>query len=233
RTAEMIKYASNAFLATKISFMNELADLCELVGADVKEVAAGMGYDARIGRYFLDAGLGWGGSCFPKDVEALAFMAKEKGLNPRILNDVMEVNYDRRKAAVAHVEKMLAGSLKGKTVGLLGLAFKPNTDDMRDAPSIDIAEALVKAGAKVRAYDPVAMEVARPILPAVDMFDDPYKMAKDCDALMVVTEWNEFKQLDLEKVKSLLKSPIIYDGRNIYDPKIMKEMGFTYRAVGR
>ncbi len=233
RTAEMIKYASNAFLATKISFMNELADLCELVGADVKEVAAGMGYDARIGRHFLDAGLGWGGSCFPKDVEALAFMAKEKGLNPRILNDVMEVNYDRRKAAVARVEKMLDGSLKGKTVGLLGLAFKPNTDDMRDAPSIDIAEALVKAGAKVRAYDPVAMEVARPILPAVDMFDDPYKMAKDCDALMVVTEWNEFKQLDLEKVKSLLKSPVIYDGRNIYDPNIMKEMGFTYRAVGR
>lgn len=233
RTAEMIKYASNAFLATKISFMNELADLCELVGADVKEVAAGMGYDTRIGHHFLDAGLGWGGSCFPKDVEALAFMAKEKGLNPRILNEVMQVNYDRRKTAVAHVEKMLDGSLKGKTVGLLGLAFKPNTDDMRDAPSIDIAEALVSAGAKVRAYDPVAMEVARPILPAVDMFDDPYKMAKDCDALMVVTEWNEFKQLDLEKVKSLLKAPVIYDGRNIYDPNIMKEMGFTYRAVGR
>ena len=241
RTAEMIKYASNAFLATKISFINELADLCELVGADVKEVAAGMGYDARIGRHFLDAGLGWGGSCFPKDVEALAFMAKEKGLNPRILNDVMEVNYDRRKAAVAHLEKMLGGDpstgsgqgLRGKIVGLLGLAFKPNTDDMRDAPSIDIAEALVMAGAKVRAYDPVAMEVARPLLPAVDMFDDPYKLAKDCDALIVVTEWNEFKQLDLEKVKGLLKFPIIYDGRNIYDPKIMKEMGFTYRAVGR
>src|SRR6476659_6129147 len=146
RTAEMIKYASNAFLATKISFMNELADLCELVGADVKEVAAGMGYDARIGRHFLDAGLGWGGSCFPKDVEALAFMAKEKGLNPRILNDVMEVNYERRTAAVTGVEKMVGGSLKGKTIGLLGLAFKPNTDDMRDAPSIDIAEALIKAG---------------------------------------------------------------------------------------
>ena len=144
-------------------------------------------------------------------------MAKEKGLNPRILNDVMEVNYDRRKAAVKTLEKMLGGSLKGKTIGLLGLAFKPNTDDMRDAPSIDIAEALVKGGAKVRAYDPVAMEVARPILPAVEMFDEPYKMAKDCDALMVVTEWNEFKQLDLEKVKGLLKSPLVYDGRNIYD----------------
>jgi len=233
RTAEMIKYASNAFLATKISFMNELADLCERVGADVKEVAAGMGYDARIGRHFLDAGLGWGGSCFPKDVEALAFMAKEKGLNPRILNDVMEVNYDRRRAAVDHVAKMVGGDLKGKTIGLLGLAFKPNTDDMRDAPSIDIAQALNKAGAKVRAYDPVAMEVARPLLPAVEMFKEPYKMAEDCDALMIITEWNEFKQLDLEKVKSVLKSANIYDGRNIYDPKIMKEIGFTYRAVGR
>lgn len=233
RTAEMIKYASNAFLATKISFINELADLCERVGADVKEVAAGMGYDARIGRHFLDAGLGWGGSCFPKDVEALAFMAKEKNLEPAILNSVMKVNYDRRKTAVHYVESMLGGSLKGKTIGLLGLAFKPNTDDMRDAPSITIAEALVEAGAKVRAYDPVAVEVARPILPAVDMFDEPYKMAQGCDALMVITEWNEFKQLDLEKVKSLLKSPVIFDGRNIYEPALMQELGFTYRAVGR
>jgi UDPglucose 6-dehydrogenase len=233
RTAEMIKYASNAFLATKISFMNELADLCERVGADVKEVAAGMGYDARIGRHFLDAGLGWGGSCFPKDVEALAFMAKEEGLNPRILNSVMEINYERRTAAVSNVERMIGGSLKGKTVGLLGLAFKPNTDDMRDAPAIDIAEALIKAGAKVRAYDPVAMHVARPLLPDVEMFDDSYTMAEKCDALMVVTEWNEFKHLDLEKVKSLLKTPVIYDGRNIYEPNRMKEMGFNYRAVGR
>jgi len=233
RTAEMIKYASNAFLATKISFINELADLCELVGADVKEVAAGMGYDARIGRHFLDAGLGWGGSCFPKDVEALAFMAKEKGLEPAILNSVMDVNYMRRKGAVKSVEAMLGGSLKGKTVGLLGLAFKPNTDDMRDAPAITIAETLLEAGAKVRAYDPVAMEVARPILPAVDMFDEPYKLAAGCDALMVVTEWNEFKQLDLEKVKGLLNSPVIYDGRNIYEPNRMKDMGFTYRAIGR
>jgi len=160
-------------------------------------------------------------------------MAKEKGLNPRILNDVMEVNYSRRKAAVEHVEKMLGGSLKGKTIGLLGLAFKPNTDDMRDAPSIDISEGLIKSGVKVRAYDPVAREVAAPLLPNVEMFDDPYAMAKDCDALIVVTEWNEFKQLDLEKVKGLLKSPVIYDGRNIYEPRIMKEMGFTYRAIGR
>jgi len=233
RTAEMIKYASNAFLAAKISFINELADLCELVGADVKEVAAGMGYDARIGRHFLDAGLGWGGSCFPKDVEALAFMAKEKGLNPRILNEVMNVNYDRRKEVIKHVETMLGGNLRGKTIGMLGLAFKPNTDDMRDAPSIDIAEDLKKAGAKVRAYDPVSMEVARPMLPDVELCKDPYEVARGSDALIVVTEWNEFKQLDLDKVKDLLKTAVVFDGRNIYDPARMKEMGFTYRAIGR
>jgi len=233
RTAEMIKYASNAFLATKISFINELADLCELVGADVKEVAAGMGYDARIGRHFLDAGLGWGGSCFPKDVEALAYMAKEKGLNPRILNQVMEVNYDRRKAVVKHLEKLLDGSLQGKRIGLLGLAFKPNTDDMRDAPSVDISNALVAAGAQVRGYDPVARKTAAPLMPWVEICEDVYEMADGCDALVVVTEWNEFKQLDLTKVKGLLKSPVIYDGRNIYDPALMKEMGFAYRAIGR
>jgi UDPglucose 6-dehydrogenase len=232
RTAEMIKYASNAFLATKISFMNELADLCECVGADVKEVAAGMGYDARIGRHFLDAGLGWGGSCFPKDVKALAFMAKEKGLNPRILDSVTEVNYARRSEAVKHMDEM-TGGLKGKTIGLFGLAFKPNTDDMREAPSIDIVQHLTKVGAKVRGYDPVAMEVAHPILPAVEMFKDPYEMAKGCDGLIVVTEWNEFKQLDLDLLKSVLKKPVIFDGRNIYDPDSMREKGFIYRAIGR
>jgi UDPglucose 6-dehydrogenase len=233
RTAEMIKYASNAFLATKISFINELADLCELVGADVKEVAAGMGYDARIGRHFLDAGLGWGGSCFPKDVQALAYMAKEKGLNPRILNEVLDVNYDRRKAVPGHLEKLLGGSLKGKMIGLLGLAFKPNTDDMRDAPSIDISDSLVAAGARVRGYDPVARKTAAPLMPDIEICDDVYEMADGCDALVIVTEWNEFKQLDLEKLKGLLKSPVIYDGRNIYDPSLMKQIGFTYRAIGR
>ena len=232
RTAEMIKYASNAFLATKISFINEVADICEALGADVKEVSAGMGYDKRIGPMFLDAGLGWGGSCFPKDVLALAYMAEEKGLNPRILNTVMDVNYDRRKDALDKI-KELTGGVKGKTIGLLGLAFKPNTDDMRDAPSIDIAQALTAGGAKVRGYDPVAMDVAGPMLPAVEMFDDPYSMSKGCDALMVITEWNEFKQLDLEKVKGLLKSAIIFDGRNIYEPEMMKELGFKYRGMGR
>ena len=232
RTAEMIKYASNAFLATKISFINEVADICEALGADVKEVAAGMGYDKRIGPMFLDAGLGWGGSCFPKDVLALAYMAEEKGLNPKILNSVMDINYERRKEAVAHVEAM-TGGVNGKTIGLLGLAFKPNTDDMRDAASIDIAQDLIVAGAKVRAYDPVAMEVACTMLPAVEMCADPYTMSEGCDALMVITEWNEFKQLDLEKIKGLLNSPVIFDGRNIYDPASMKNMGFKYRGMGR
>jgi UDPglucose 6-dehydrogenase len=232
RTAEMIKYASNAFLATKISFINEVAKICEALGADVKEVATGMGYDKRIGPMFLDAGLGWGGSCFPKDVLALAYMAEEKGLDPKILNTVMDVNYERRKEAVAYIGE-LTGGVKGKTIGLLGLAFKPNTDDMRDAPSINIAQDLTAAGAKVRGYDPVAMDVARSLLPAVEMFDDPYSMAKGCDALMVITEWNEFKQLDLEKIKSLLISPVIFDGRNIYDPAMMKEQGFKYRGMGR
>ncbi|GAB4502444.1 MAG: UDP-glucose/GDP-mannose dehydrogenase family protein [Anaerolineales bacterium] len=233
RTAEMIKYASNAFLAAKISFINEIADICEAYGADVKEVAAGMGYDARIGRHFLDAGLGWGGSCFPKDVLALAYMAEEKNLDPRILNTVLDINYERRKAAVRRTEEMLGGSLKGKTIGLLGLAFKPNTDDMRDAPAIDIANELNESGASVRGYDPVAMQVAASRLPAVEMFKNPYEMAAGCDALIVVTEWNEFKQLDLAKIKSLLKTPVIFDGRNIYDPGTMRAMGFTYRAIGR
>ena len=232
RTAEMIKYASNAFLATKISFMNEIADICETLGADVKEVATGMGYDQRIGHYFLDAGLGWGGSCFPKDVLALSFMAEEKGLDPKILNTVMDVNHDRRTAAVKQVEALL-GSLKGRTVGLLGLAFKPNTDDMRDAPSIDIAHGLTAGGANVRAYDPVAMENAKGLLPTVEMFDDPYKLADGCDALMLITEWNEFKQLDLERLKSRMKQPVLFDGRNIYDPVYMRKLGFKYRAMGR
>jgi UDPglucose 6-dehydrogenase len=232
RTAEMIKYASNAFLATKISFINEIANICEELGADVKEVAVGMGYDKRIGPLFLDAGLGYGGSCFPKDVKALSFMAAEKGRHPQLLHAVMEINDDRRPMAVNRIMEML-GSLKGKRIGLLGLSFKPNTDDMRDAPSIDIANSLRVAGASVRAFDPVAMEVARSILPEVEMFPDVYSMADGCDALMVVTDWNEFKHLDLQQIRGLLKQPIIFDGRNIYDPETMNELGFHYRGLGR
>jgi UDPglucose 6-dehydrogenase len=232
RTAEMIKYASNAFLAAKISFINEIANICEALGADVKEVAVGMGYDQRIGRAFLDAGVGYGGSCFPKDVKALAYMAAEKGRHPQLLYAVMDINNDRRSMAVDRLEEMLAG-LEGKTVGLLGLAFKPNTDDMRDAPAITVADSLLARGAKVRAFDPVAMDVAASLMPQVEMQPDPYTMAEGCDALMVVTEWNEFKHLDLERIRHLLKQPVIFDGRNIYDPQRMKNLGFLYRGVGR
>ncbi len=233
RTAEMIKYASNAFLATKISFINEIANICEALGADVTEVAAGMGYDSRIGSAFLNAGLGYGGSCFPKDVKALAYMAEEKGRHPQLLQAVMDINDDRRPMAVNRIQEMLGGTLKGKVIGLLGLAFKPNTDDMRDAPSIDIANALIAAGAVVRGYDPVAMEVAAEIMPAVEMYPDPYAMATGCDAMMVNTEWNEFKQLSLSRVSDLMKTPVIFDGRNIYDPNEMEQMGFKYRGLGR
>ncbi|MBU0513040.1 MAG: UDP-glucose/GDP-mannose dehydrogenase family protein [Chloroflexi bacterium] len=233
RTAEMIKYASNAFLATKISFINEIANICEALGADIKEVATGMGYDNRIGHHFLYAGLGYGGSCFPKDVKALAHMAEEKGKHPQMLHAVMEINDDRRPMAVNRVKEMLGGRLEGKMIGLLGLAFKPNTDDMRDAPSVDIANALIAAGAHVRAYDPVSMEVATPLLPAVEMMPDPYTMAEGCDALMVNTEWNEFMQLNRRRIRNIMRQPVLFDGRNIYDPDEMAELGFHYRGMGR
>jgi UDPglucose 6-dehydrogenase len=232
RTAEMIKYASNAFLATKISFINEIANICEELGADIKEVAIGMGYDKRIGPHFLDAGLGYGGSCFPKDVKALAYMAADKGRHPQLLNAVMDINNDRRPMAIIRLKEMI-GELKGHTIGLLGLSFKPNTDDMRDAPSIDIAQSLQEEGAKVRAFDPVAMEVAKDLMPGVEMASDPYSMAEGCDALLVMTEWNEFKHLDLERIHDLMKQPALFDGRNIYEPEKMSSLGFIYRGFGR
>jgi UDPglucose 6-dehydrogenase len=232
RTAEMIKYASNAFLATKISFINEIANICEALGADVKEVAAGMGYDSRIGRQMLDAGLGYGGSCFPKDVKALAYMAAEKGRHPQLLRAVMDINDDRRRMAILHLQEMV-GEFRGKIVGLLGLSFKPNTDDMRDAPAVTLAQKLLAYGATVRAYDPVAMDIARTVLPNVEMARDPYALAEGCDALMVITEWNEFKQLDLNRIYRSMRHPVIFDGRNIYDAKEMDSLGFCYRGVGR
>ena len=234
RTAEMIKYASNAFLATKISFINEIANICEELGADVMEVSNGMGFDARIGQAFLNAGIGYGGSCFPKDVKALAFMAEKSGRHPQLLHSVMEINADRRVMAVEQIKSMLGGKdLSGKVIGLLGLSFKPNTDDMRDAPSVTIANLLVEAGAVVKAYDPIAMEEAAKLLPAVEMMENPYAMAEQCDLLMVTTEWNEFRQLDLKRIKKSMKEPLLFDGRNIYDPKKMKKLGFQYRGVGR
>jgi UDPglucose 6-dehydrogenase len=232
RTAEMIKYASNAFLATKISFINEIANICEALGADVKEVAAGMGYDTRIGRSFLDAGLGWGGSCFPKDVKALAYMAAVQGKHPQLLQAVMDINKYQRRQVVLKTRELL-GTLKGKTVGLLGLAFKPNTDDMRDAPSVEIARAMQSEGATVKAYDPVAMHVAERMMPGVQMRANAYEVAEAADILVICTEWNEFKQLDLGRIKQLMKRPVIVDGRNIYDPRRMQELGFQYRGIGR
>jgi UDPglucose 6-dehydrogenase len=232
RTAEMIKYASNAFLATKISFINEIANICEKLGADVTEVAAGMGFDNRIGPHFLGAGLGYGGSCFPKDVKALAYMAEEMNVEPRILKSVMSTNDERRPQIVQKLLEIIP-DLNGKTVGLFGLAFKPNTDDMRDAPSIDIAEKLLSLGAEVKAYDPVAMEVAAPLLPGVKMMNNAYEVAEGCVAVIVATEWNEFKQLSLKQLKDSMAQAVIIDGRNIYEPDKMKEVGFTYRGVGR
>ena len=232
RTAEMIKYASNAFLATRISFINEISNICEALGADVKEVATGMGYDQRIGRAFLDAGLGYGGSCFPKDVKALAYMAEVKGRHPQLLRAVMEINHYQRRAVVHKLEEALDG-LRGKTVGLLGLAFKPNTDDMREAPSVHVAHILQREGAHVRAYDPVAMQVAARTLSDVELADDAYALAEGCDALVVVTEWNEFKNLDMARIRDSMNRPVLVDGRNIYDPATMRDLGFYYRGMGR
>ena len=232
RTAEMIKYASNAFLATKISFINEIANICEALGADVKEVASGMGYDPRIGRAFLEAGLGYGGSCFPKDVKALAYMAADKGRHPQLLQAVMDINADSRRRILERAQELL-GSLRGKTVGLLGLTFKPNTDDLREAPALEIARSLLAEGASVRAYDPVGMPHAAALVPGLHMTPDAYELAQGCDAVIVCTEWNEFKNLDLQRLHDRMRQPIVIDGRNIYDPEEMASYGFHYRGVGR
>jgi UDPglucose 6-dehydrogenase len=232
RTAEMIKYASNAFLATRISFINEIASICERVGADVKEVAAGMGYDKRIGRAFLDAGIGYGGSCFPKDVKALEYMALLHGAHPSLLHTVMEINRDQRRQIVHRLREVL-GSLRDRKVALLGLAFKPNTDDMREAPSVEIAHMLLREGAQVVGYDPVAAAVAARVIPEVTLVANPYEAAADADALILVTEWNEFKHLDLARVRQSMRTPIFMDGRNVYEPEVMRAAGFTYRGIGR
>ena len=232
RTAEMIKYASNAFLAARISFINEIANICEALGADVKEVAAGMGYDPRIGPDFLEAGLGYGGSCFPKDVKALAHMADEKGRPSQLLQAVMVINTDRRRLLIEKIRDPLE-SLDGKVIGLLGLTYKPNTDDMREAPSLEIAKLLLNEGALVRGFDPVGMTRAAAIMPEIEMADDVYAMAEGCDALVVCTDWNEFKNLDFKRIRQLMRQPLVVDGRNIYDPITMKTLGFKYRGVGR
>jgi UDPglucose 6-dehydrogenase len=232
RTAEMIKYASNAFLATRISFINEIASICEALGADVKEVAVGMGYDKRIGPDFLDAGIGYGGSCFPKDVQALAHMAAVHGCHPQLLRAVMDINRDQRREVVHKLRELLR-TLDRRVLGVLGLAFKPNTDDMREAPSVELIHLLQSEGARIRAYDPVAMINADLYLDDVTLCQDAYEVAQGADALVVITEWNEFKHLSLPRLKEVMRQPIIVDGRNIYDVEQMKALGFTYRGVGR
>ncbi len=233
RTAEVIKYASNAFLATKISFINEIAHLCELVGADVEGVAEGMGYDPRIGKGFLKAGLGYGGSCFPKDTRALDQICSERGHNFKLLRAVIDVNNGQRVRFVEKIKAALGGSLSGKTIAVLGLSFKPNTDDVRESAAIDVIRLLLEEGAEVRAYDPRAMEKAKGVLPGAKFSADPYEACRGSHALAIATEWPEFRELDFARIKALLKKPIVADGRNFLDPAAVKKSGLEYIGVGR
>ncbi len=230
--AELIKYAANAFLATKISFINEIANLCEKIGCDVHDVAKGMGMDRRIGGKFLHPGPGFGGSCFPKDTLALSAIAKEFSCESRVVDAVIEVNERQRQAMVPKIEE-LAGGLRGKSVAVLGLAFKPETDDMREAPAIDIIRGLVERGARVRAYDPVAVKQARKVLPEIEYAEDEYAAASGADVLVFVTEWNQFRALDMRRIHSLMRTPKIADLRNIYEPSEARAAGFEYVGVGR
>lgn len=232
-TAELIKYAANAFLATKITFINEMADICEMVGADVQDVARGIGLDGRIGRKFLNAGPGYGGSCFPKDTLALVRTAGEVGAPTRIVQAVVDVNNDRKKKMAEKIKAAFGGSVKGKIVAVLGLTFKPQTDDMRDAPSLDILPELIAQGALVKAYDPEGMKEAEHLLPGVTFAKDEYQAMSGADGVVILTEWNEFRALDLSRVKTLLKQPLLIDLRNIYKPAEMAAAGFVYHSVGR
>jgi UDPglucose 6-dehydrogenase len=233
RTAEMIKYAANAFLATKITFINEIADLSEKVGANVQEVARGIGLDNRIGTKFLHAGPGFGGSCFPKDTKALIKIAQDYDVQLRIVESVLAVNENRKRAMARKVSHALGGTLRGKTIAVLGLTFKPDTDDMRDAPSIPLVTGLIDMGAKVRAFDPVGMEQARHELPNIDYCEDAYACAQGADALVIVTEWVQFRALDLDRLKNVMAQPVVVDLRNIYRPEDMAAAGFVYESVGR
>jgi len=232
-TAELTKYAANAFLATKITFINEMADLCEKVGANVQDVARGMGLDGRIGKKFLHAGPGYGGSCFPKDTIALVRTAQEYGSPARLVETVVQVNDTRKGAMASRVIAACGGSVRGKTVGVLGVAFKPNTDDMRDAPSMAIVPALQDAGATVRAYDPAAMHEAGPLLPGVQWCTDAYDAAVGADVLVIITEWNEFRALDLDRVGASMTQKVLVDLRNVYRAEDVRAQGFRYTSIGR
>ena len=233
RTSELIKYAANAFLAVKITFINEMADLCEKVGANVQEASRGIGLDGRIGKKFLNAGPGYGGSCFPKDTLALTKTANDHGSPVRIVDTVVEVNAARKKAMADKIIAAMGGDVSGKTIGVLGLAFKPNTDDMRDAPSLDIVPALIAAGATVKAYDPEAMKEAAHMMEGIHYQDGPYEALDGADAMVIITEWDQFRALDLDRVKSILSGSVVVDLRNIYLPKDMDKRGFTYTSIGR
>ena len=232
KSAELIKHASNSFLACKISFINAISRICDKVGADVVEVASGMGLDKRISRDFLDAGLGYGGSCFPKDLDAFITISEKLGYNFQLLEAVREINQHQKVFFLDKIKDIL-WVIKDKTIGILGLSFKPNTDDIRNAPSIDIIKTLQAEGVKIRVYDPQAMKKAKGILNNVKFCKDPYDASQHCDCLLVITEWDEFKELDFTKIKKLLKRPIIIDGRNIYEPRRMEKLGFTYVGIGR
>jgi UDPglucose 6-dehydrogenase len=232
-SAEVIKYASNAFLATKISFINAVANMCELAGADVAQVVKGVGLDARIGPAFLQAGLGYGGSCFPKDTDSLIHIAAALGYDFRLLKAVVEVNRERAALFVDKIAKALA-PLDDKTLGVLGLTFKPNTDDMREAKSIEVITRLLEGGARVRVYDPVGIRNAREVLPAAVVYcDSPYEAAAGADGLALITEWNEFKFLNLERIRALMRRPVIFDGRNVWEPERMRRLGIEYHSIGR
>jgi UDPglucose 6-dehydrogenase len=233
RTSELIKYAANAFLAMKITFINEMADLCEQVGAEVQDVARGIGLDNRIGPKFLHAGPGYGGSCFPKDTLALVKTAQDAKAPTRLIETVVAVNDTRKKKMADKIVAACNGSVEGKRIAVLGLAFKPNTDDMRDAPSLDIVPALQAAGAEIVAYDPEAMEPAKALLPGVTFAEGAYACIEQADALVIITEWNAFRALDLKRVQASLKSPVVVDLRNIYRPAEMKALGFAYHGIGR
>jgi UDPglucose 6-dehydrogenase len=232
-TAELIKYAANAFLATKITFINEIADLCEALGADVQDVARGIGLDGRIGGKFLHAGPGFGGSCFPKDCRALVRTADEAGSGLSIVETVLRVNEVRKHRMADKIAAACGGSLAGKSLAVLGLTFKPNTDDMRDAPSLEILPRLLAAGARIRAYDPEGMAEAKRLMPELVYCQDAYQAMEGADALILLTEWNEFRGLDLDRVRDLLTSPLVIDLRNIYQPKEMAAAGFSYLSIGR
>ncbi|MDZ4181227.1 MAG: UDP-glucose/GDP-mannose dehydrogenase family protein [Candidatus Cloacimonadaceae bacterium] len=236
RSAEMTKYAANAMLATKISFMNELSHLCEAYGADISEVRKGIGSDSRIGYKFIYPGVGYGGSCFPKDVKALIHMARHKGMVPRLIQAVEDVNEDQKKVLVAKVKDHFGDDLSGCTFAIWGLAFKPQTDDMREAPAIVIINALIAAGARIRAFDPVAMHEAQKVfgtsLP-ITWCENEYSALENADALLLITEWHQFRYPEFDRVKSALKTPVLFDGRNLYDPKQLRDLGFAYYAIGR